>query len=204
MSDKQCSCERPMIAALLAGAILTLTVGFVLGWAWDKRPGVLLEISILDVMTAFGTFGAVVVALVSLLSTSYSARRKRRMDAALLIADELQKLNYYRSQFYFIAENARLGNGTQSLKEEFLKEFKEANSYLGSLVKYEYSGYDPDFIRLILKTKKSLNQLIIFESIDFVPNLAELVSELSSLCSDFQSVQVICGRAKADLIKWWT
>lgn len=52
-----------MIAALLAGAILMLVVGFVLGWAWDKRPGALQGVSILDVMTAFGTVGAVLVAL---------------------------------------------------------------------------------------------------------------------------------------------
>ncbi|QXR36979.1 hypothetical protein EGK70_005540 [Alcaligenes aquatilis] len=64
MSEKKCSCNHQMCAALTAGAILTLVVGFVLGWAWDKRDGALSGVSILAALTALGTVGASLAAVV--------------------------------------------------------------------------------------------------------------------------------------------
>lgn len=78
MSEKKCSCEGQMIAALIAGAVLMLTVGFVLGWAWDKRQGVLGDVSILEVMTAFGTVGAAVGAAWSVFYTVNEKRKSQR------------------------------------------------------------------------------------------------------------------------------
>lgn len=65
MSEKKCDCEGQMIAALAAGVIMTLVVGFALGWMWDKRSGALSDVSIVGVLTAIGTLGAVVYALFS-------------------------------------------------------------------------------------------------------------------------------------------
>lgn len=52
-----------MIAALIAGAVLALVMGFAIGWAWDKREGALAGVSVLSVLTAFGTIGAVGTAI---------------------------------------------------------------------------------------------------------------------------------------------
>ena len=78
MIEKKCSCERQMIAGLVAGAILTLVVGFVLGWAWDKRDGALSDLSILNIMTALGTIGAAMGAAVTTFSFFYSHTREKR------------------------------------------------------------------------------------------------------------------------------
>lgn len=63
MSERNCGCEREMIMALAAGATLAMFVGFVLGWCWDKRPGALSNVSLLSLMTAVGTLGAVLIAV---------------------------------------------------------------------------------------------------------------------------------------------
>ncbi|MFA1603187.1 hypothetical protein ACDW82_05960 [Alcaligenes faecalis] len=79
MSQKKCVYKGKMIAALAAVALLALIAGFAIGWAWDKRPSSLLDVSILSVMTAIGTVGATCVgvwgALYSMSSSSLRSKR---------------------------------------------------------------------------------------------------------------------------------
>lgn len=85
MAEKKCSCELQMAAALIAGSIFAVILGFVLGWSWDKRSGALSAVSILSVLTAFGTVGAVVAAVFSWWWVEYR-RRKERLESALSYA----------------------------------------------------------------------------------------------------------------------
>lgn len=48
---------------LTIGVVAGLLGGFILGWAWHKRPGALSTVSLLSLLTAIGTCGAVVVAV---------------------------------------------------------------------------------------------------------------------------------------------
>lgn len=128
MSDKQCSCERPMIAALLAGAILMLVVGFVLGWAWDKREGALSDVSILNLLTAFGTVGAVFVAL-RLDSLRVDRRRgENQLAARLAISSIRATLLYCRveTQRVLVGRNETVEMLLQSSPRrlEFINKFK--------------------------------------------------------------------------------
>lgn len=79
MIEQKCSCERQMIAALLAGASLAIVLGFVSGWAWDKRAGSLSDVSVLSALTAIGTVGAVFVAAIT--STWYARREDLKSQA---------------------------------------------------------------------------------------------------------------------------
>lgn len=86
MSERNCGCERQMIAALLAGAVLMLVVGFILGWAWDKRSGALGDVSILAVLTAFGTVGASLAAVVFPLR-QYKKDKISRLQAEWVLSE---------------------------------------------------------------------------------------------------------------------
>lgn len=83
VSRKKCSCERQMIAALLAGAILALSVGFVWGWAWDKRQGALGDVGMLDVLTAIGTLSAAGVALYLAGRADKNRRKENELQASV-------------------------------------------------------------------------------------------------------------------------
>ncbi len=72
----------------LAVALATLIVGFTFGWVWRDRPQTLANVRILDVLTAIGTVGAVIVALglgafVHFRDTQVK-RREGRLIAAML------------------------------------------------------------------------------------------------------------------------
>lgn len=70
MSEKKCSCERQMIAALIAGVILAVLIGFVLGLGWAGQAEELKFDSFVGLFSAGGTlvaaFGAVYTARVAL------------------------------------------------------------------------------------------------------------------------------------------
>lgn len=53
-----------MIVFWAAVSVAALITGFVLGWLWCARSGSLSDVRLLDVMTAFGTVGAAVGAVV--------------------------------------------------------------------------------------------------------------------------------------------
>ncbi|MCZ4331057.1 hypothetical protein [Castellaniella denitrificans] len=74
---------------------LVFAAGCVAGWLWTIRPGVLAEIEWLQVMTAFGTVGAVIVALFVALSNQSAqneAARKRAVFAAAKMSPRLASL----------------------------------------------------------------------------------------------------------------
>ena len=100
MIEKKCSCERQMIAAFTAGAILALIIGFVLGWVWDKRVGALSNVSIISVLTAVGTCGAAGGAV----WVAYAGQKWRRQEEALrtklfIQTEVVQKLQSIRDFF---------------------------------------------------------------------------------------------------------
>ncbi|WP_434642485.1 hypothetical protein [Achromobacter piechaudii] len=72
----------------LSVASATLIVGFSFGWAWRDRPVTLSTVRVLDVLTAIGTIGAVVVAL----GSSWFVQRKEsrvKMREGKIVAAQL-------------------------------------------------------------------------------------------------------------------
>lgn len=60
-------------------AIAALIIGFALGWSWRDRPGALTNVSLLNVMTAFGTVGAVVAALAVPMWQNFDRLREQKL-----------------------------------------------------------------------------------------------------------------------------
>lgn len=85
MKKEDCK-TRPWTAALIVGAILIAGMGFAIGWAWDKRPGSLHDVSILNVLTAVGTVGATMTALF-LAGVEARRRASKNQRDALILAE---------------------------------------------------------------------------------------------------------------------
>lgn len=105
-----------------------LVVGFVLGWAWDKREGALSDVSILNLLTAFGTVGAVFVAL-RLDSLRVDRRRgENQLAARLAISSIRATLLYCRveTQRVLVGRNETVEMLLQSSPRrlEFINKFK--------------------------------------------------------------------------------
>lgn len=140
MIEKKCSCERQMIAALFAGVFLALFVGFVLGWGWNKRSGALSTVSILSVLTAFGTVGAVISAVFSWWWVEHR-RRKERLESALsyapsaiaqliVFSDTASYLEQKLGQCIALGDISRVWSETKPLISNLLSQVSRLDSSL--------------------------------------------------------------------------
>lgn len=105
--------------------------GFVLGWSWDKRGGGLADISLLNLMTAVGTVGAVLVALHGIASER-AAYRKREIAASVRYGKTVFPV-LSKFQLRLVALRAPYGQiliGNSHLSE---KEFSEMRDVLSTL-----------------------------------------------------------------------
>lgn len=97
-----------MIAALAAGAILAVVAGFAMGWVWDKRQGALSDVSILSVLTAFGTVGAVAFAAGLALYQRHKDEELRKQESVPIryaVQPELIRLAHRLTGSYWIISN---------------------------------------------------------------------------------------------------
>ncbi|QKQ53277.1 hypothetical protein [Achromobacter xylosoxidans] len=77
-------------------SVATAIAGFVLGWCWRDRPGVLASVSFLNVMTAVGTVGATVAAVAVPMYQNWDRRREQRLNQLLAdwaIAEEVHRVS---------------------------------------------------------------------------------------------------------------
>jgi len=70
----------------LSVALATLIAGFSFGWIWRDRPEALANVRVLDVLTAIGTIGAVVVALGSTWFAQRKEARVKRREGRIVAA----------------------------------------------------------------------------------------------------------------------
>lgn len=79
-----------------AMVVAALIAGFVFGWCWRDRSGVLASVSLLSVMTAVGTVGATVVAVAVPMYQNWERKREQRLNQLLAewaIAEEVHRLS---------------------------------------------------------------------------------------------------------------
>lgn len=77
--------DWPIIGWWVSIALACLIAGFAFGWLWGSRSGSIADVKLLDVMTAFGTVGAVAVSLY-LSRQQLRVRRQEQIDIASLHA----------------------------------------------------------------------------------------------------------------------
>ncbi|WP_026641152.1 hypothetical protein [Bordetella petrii] len=71
--------------------------GFVAGWGWRDRPDALADVSILKAMTAIGTVGAALSAVVVAFWQNSELRKERRTEAILIIGEAYPRFSALRA-----------------------------------------------------------------------------------------------------------
>lgn len=140
MSKRRGKCDCPMTWALAAGVIAGGLSGFALGWSWDQRPGALASVRLLDLLTAVGTVGATIAAVVIPLHQNADRRREKQLELAWAdwaISGEVQLL----AKEALDAANVLLESGwsvplvtTQYLSSQLQDAKREVADSLGSMV----------------------------------------------------------------------
>ncbi|WP_152528663.1 hypothetical protein [Bordetella trematum] len=110
----------------VAACAASVISGFVAGWVWRDRPEALANVSVLSALTAFGTVGAVAVAL---WQTHRLERRKQREDFQR-VDGVLSIINEAVFSLLWVADHLRLAARDRSVRinEEELNAFRHSAS----------------------------------------------------------------------------
>lgn len=131
---QQCGCaDELLVTVLFAGVLGGCIIGFVLGWLWVHHWSGLLGVRVLEVVTALGTCGAVIVALgLHRESITRSAREQRRR--ARLYALEMRvSLQYFQNLAQALRDlNFKLTSSALSVEE-----FKYLDWLAGQIIGFD-------------------------------------------------------------------
>lgn len=95
--SRTCPCDAQMVAVLTIGVIAGILIGFVLGWLWVKHWQAWTGVRLVELLTALGTCGAVIVA-VGLHRESVTRSKKEQQRRARLYAVETRvSLQYFHN-----------------------------------------------------------------------------------------------------------
>lgn len=151
-----------MIAALIAGAVLSVLVGFVLGWSW-QRIDVLKNVDLLEVLSSLGTM----LAAVGSVFAAYTAIRiasENREEAKRAARDEA--VSYVISKMYVFKKAQDLFNqGTLQRNQEkleliFPEHWEQLYEILRSLDAHKLYLAHPGFRKNLIGVLAGLDMLV--------------------------------------------
>jgi MFS family permease len=115
--QRGCSDEL-LVTVLLAGVLGGCIIGFVLGWLWVHHWRGLLGVRVLEVVTALGTCGAVVVALGLHRESIARSSREQRRRARLYALEMRVSLQYFQNLAQALCDlNFKLTSSSLSVEE---------------------------------------------------------------------------------------
>lgn len=92
-----CPCDTQMVVALTIGVIAGSLIGFVLGWLWVNHWRAWTGVRLLEILTALGTCGAVIVAVGLHRESVNRSKREQQRRARLYAVETRVSLQYFHN-----------------------------------------------------------------------------------------------------------
>lgn len=188
---------------------LGFTEGFVLGaaltgfllfgcWLWAN----IADVRLLDAMTAFGTVGAVMVAVFLATRNESKESRKDAADGALAVFSEKDRIIRIRRTILECANDLKDGGKGGVHGKELCVWIEETSTALEATLHPKYAAFDRAFIRRLLDAKSKLDEAewLLLIGLDSDPDTLVLLQEAAQ---ELEAAEEICISAKQRMEAWW-